>query len=448
MGRRIIAAAVPTLLLLLLASSGLKGAAEPSTRAHNHSDDSGASSASSFIPSSSSSPPSSFRAASSHIVPVEVDLNEQLMAFPANLSQHDFGARSWCHGRVQKADLDACAAAIAGSVPALLSARRKTRLQSLVDEASVASSKAFSGPGAVFAHPDACSDDYHVAGRCNVIRSLLRYVLEGQVPGDYVEAGTHIGDSAAVAAQLLFNRKSRKRAWLYDSFQGMPEAAAEVDGDLAVELSPGGRQTETATSRGGSGEEEEEEEEEGGRGRSSGWGHEASAEGVAARLARLTGDPQIATVVKAGGQVWRGESGSRSGGSSGSGESLVTIREGWFNETFRSDPRPRGAVAFLLVDCDWYGSVLETLEAFYDSVPDGGVVALDDFGYWEGARRALGDFLLRKGLEAAETSAAPFEFPLFERYGPDFLWWIKGRAHNRPLGSNGEGGEPGVADAA
>ena len=49
---------------------------------------------------------------------------------------------------------------------------------------------------------------------------------------------------------------------------------------------------------------------------------------------------------------------------------------------------------------------------------------------------------------AAETSAAPFEFPLFERYGPDFLWWIKGRAHNRPLGSNGEGGEPGVADAA
>jgi hypothetical protein len=64
---------------------------------------------------------------------------------------------------------------------------------------------------------------------------------------------------------------------------------------------------------------------------------------------------------------------------------------GWFNETFapaRADAPP-GPVALLMVDADWYHSCLDTLERFYPLVPPGGVVVMDDFGYWEGARRAL-----------------------------------------------------------
>ncbi len=101
----------------------------------------------------------------------------------------------------------------------------------------------------------------------------------------------------------------------------------------------------------------------------------------------------------------------------------MVLREGWFNETFAVGPAPAGAVALLVVDGDWYGSVRAALDRFYDAVPPGGVVFVDDFGYWPGARRALGDFL---------RARPDVEFPLVERYGVDILWWVKGLDHNRP----------------
>jgi hypothetical protein len=76
-------------------------------------------------------------------------------------------------------------------------------------------------------------------------------------------------------------------------------------------------------------------------------------------------------------------------------------------------------VALLYIDCDWYDSVMVSLNTFYDRVPVGGVIALDDFGYWEGARRALGEFIKQRDLE----------MPLLERYGPSIVWWIKGKEH-------------------
>jgi len=203
-----------------------------------------------------------------------------------------------------------------------------------------------------------------------LVYSLMRYVVDGGVPGDYVEAGVHVGDSAAAVAQLIHSRNSAKRMFLYDSFLGMPEAQRDLDGAYAMELSP------SADPEG------------------KGWGHEASAANVAARIAALgVTFPQ------------------------------VVIREGWFNETFRSEPTPHGSIAMLMVDGDWYGSILESLEAFYDKVSPGGVIFIDDYGYWEGARRALNAFL---------RSHPEIEMPLFERYGPDMLWWFKGIEHNRP----------------
>lgn len=332
---------------------------------------------------------------------IEVNLDDRVATFPVDTTLEDYGAGEWCRVVAPKADVASCASTLVEAVPRVLAARAEGRPQSLTD--GTATSWLHSGPGGLLEGEGRCTDEYHVGGRCMLIRSLLRYVLVGKVPGDYVEAGTHIGDSAAMAAQVFKQNFSPKRIWLYDSFEGMPEAVGSLDGALAVGLSPGDMQP--------------------------GWGHEATAVGVAERLARVTGDPAIATVVPR-------HSGGRGANDEGH---MVTIREGWFNETFTSTPRPgnhSGAVAFLMVDCDWYGSVLETLEQFYDAVPPGGIIALDDFGYWEGARRALGDFIIARSRQPGKA----IDFPLFERYGPDFLWWIKGHEHNRPAGSNGERG--------
>lgn len=97
----------------------------------------------------------------------------------------------------------------------------------------------------------------------------------------------------------------------------------------------------------------------------------------------------------------------------------VIIRKGFFAETFR-EPLPE-KVGFLHIDADWYDSVLLCLKVFYPRLSEGGIVLLDDFGDWEGARKALYAFCHREGIE-----------PLLERSGLSQAFWVKGKEHNRP----------------
>lgn len=62
------------------------------------------------------------------------------------------------------------------------------------------------------------------------------------------------------------------------------------------------------------------------------------------------------------------------------------LRKGFFNESFVAHSVP-ASIAVLHVDADYYQSVLLTLETFYDRVAEGGVVILDDFGSFTGARK-------------------------------------------------------------
>ena len=59
-------------------------------------------------------------------------------------------------------------------------------------------------------------------------------------------------------------------------------------------------------------------------------------------------------------------------------------------------------------------------EAVHERIPPGGVVVLDDFGWWEGCREAFYDFCSRHG-----------EKPLLERVDCDQAYWIKGKTDNR-----------------
>ncbi len=98
--------------------------------------------------------------------------------------------------------------------------------------------------------------------------------------------------------------------------------------------------------------------------------------------------------------------------------SQYTIRKGWFDHTFLQQLPER--VAVLHCDADWHASVTVVLETFYPRVAEGGVVVLDDFGWWEGCREAFYDFCARHG-----------EKPLLERVDCDQAYWIKGKTNNR-----------------
>jgi len=98
----------------------------------------------------------------------------------------------------------------------------------------------------------------------------------------------------------------------------------------------------------------------------------------------------------------------------------VMVRKGKFQDTF--EEKLPDKVALLHVDADWYDSVLLCLRTFYPLVADGGFIVLDDFGHWEGTRKAFYAFSQMYGVE-----------PLLERVGYTQAFWRKGVEHNRDI---------------
>jgi O-methyltransferase len=50
-------------------------------------------------------------------------------------------------------------------------------------------------------------------------------------------------------------------------------------------------------------------------------------------------------------------------------------------------------LALLRLDTDWYESTRHELQHLYPRLSDGGVLIIDDYGHWEGARRAVDEYL-------------------------------------------------------
>jgi hypothetical protein len=52
-----------------------------------------------------------------------------------------------------------------------------------------------------------------------------------------------------------------------------------------------------------------------------------------------------------------------------------------------------GRIALLRLDGDWYDSTKFCLHYLANNVSSGGVIVIDDYGYSEGCRRAVDEFL-------------------------------------------------------
>jgi len=52
-----------------------------------------------------------------------------------------------------------------------------------------------------------------------------------------------------------------------------------------------------------------------------------------------------------------------------------------------------GEIAVLRLDTDWYSSTKHALVHLYPRLPRSGVLIVDDYGYWQGARRAVDEYL-------------------------------------------------------
>jgi hypothetical protein len=74
------------------------------------------------------------------------------------------------------------------------------------------------------------------------------------------------------------------------------------------------------------------------------------------------------------------------------------LRPGLFKDTLRTTDT--GQIAVLHIDGDWYESTKTCLEALWERVSPGGIVQIDDYGTWEGCRKAVDEFLAQHDIRS------------------------------------------------
>jgi O-methyltransferase len=77
-------------------------------------------------------------------------------------------------------------------------------------------------------------------------------------------------------------------------------------------------------------------------------------------------------------------------------EERVHFVPGRVEETLPEHAPP--SIAVLRLDTDWYASTKHELEHLYPRLVSGGVLIVDDYGYWRGARRAVDEYLSENDL--------------------------------------------------
>lgn len=171
------------------------------------------------------------------------------------------------------------------------------------------------------------------------VRHLVRYRIQGCI----VECGVWRGGSSMAAALTLISEGDTSRPmYLYDTFSGMrppKDVDRSVDGTLA--------QT------------------------------------------RMDRDPEKQ------GWIWAVagiDDVRRNMESTGYPRDRITYVTGPIESTI-PDQAPTERISLLRLDTDWYDSTKHELEHLYPRLCEGGILIIDDYGHWEGAKKAVDEYL-------------------------------------------------------
>ena len=171
--------------------------------------------------------------------------------------------------------------------------------------------------------------------RLRGLHRAVKYVVGEDIPGDIVECGTALGESAALMGLTLKQLGgSERKLWVFDTFEGLPAPTTDDPDFEMAKLFTGY--------------------------------HRGSIEDVGASFKRLKIDGQTELV------------------------------KGLFQETLPDTKIEK--IAVLHLDGDWYESVKSCLENLYDKVAEGGVIQIDDYGFWKGAGKAVDEFFVRRSI--------------------------------------------------
>jgi hypothetical protein len=82
--------------------------------------------------------------------------------------------------------------------------------------------------------------------------------------------------------------------------------------------------------------------------------------------------------------------------STGYPSDLINYVEGKVEETIPVNAPDQ--ISLLRLDTDWYESTKHELIHLYPRLVEGGVLIIDDYGHWQGARRAVDEYIEENNL--------------------------------------------------
>ena len=183
--------------------------------------------------------------------------------------------------------------------------------------------------------------------RIHALVEAVQYLVRAERTGAFVECGVWRGGSTmAMIEALQAEGRTDRDLYLYDTFEGM---SAPTEEDVSIRGEPAWKKflaRQTSTDR-------------------ADW-CAASLDEVRTNTGR-TGYPA---------------------------ERLHYI-EGKVEDTLPAHAPEQ--IALLRLDTDWYASTKHELEHLYPRLVPGGILIIDDYGHWEGARRAVDEYLQTLG---------------------------------------------------
>jgi O-methyltransferase len=188
--------------------------------------------------------------------------------------------------------------------------------------------------------------------RLQALVDAVRYCVARELPGDFAECGVWRGGS--VLAMILALQElgaDDRHIHLYDTFEGMTEP---TEHDVSPLDPPALDDWRDAQSRG-----------------ERAWGEMFGSE--------VFNEASVRETVL----------------STGYPAEQVHIVRGPVEETLPGNA-PEG-LALLRLDTDWYESTRHELEHLYPRLCEAGVLIIDDYGHWEGARRAVDEYFAAQG---------------------------------------------------
>jgi hypothetical protein len=196
------------------------------------------------------------------------------------------------------------------------------------------------------------------AGLFSLYRQAL-FCERQNLAGDFVECGVWKGGAVGLMALInLAHGNSPRHIHLFDSFEEICEPDEKVDGARAID-------EVTRWSRNG---------------------------GTKGRLTPLKG-----VYDHRGGPGTVEENRRLLEHTIGYDPAHIHFHKGWFQDTLPEQHKDVGRIAILRIDADWYASTKICLDYLFGKVVSGGFVIIDDYGAYDGCRKAVDEFVESTG---------------------------------------------------